>query len=144
MDNVITSKDIAQRDGCKSQKEWILKKSFAMKKRRSLDTPFTGKVNKTADPAVAYIDFGRWLANCPACGGAEYVNYDEKIFYCFNCGNHELNGDARTVNFPAVRERRKIENEVMSIEVIKRRGTNHIQREFLADVIDKPRNWRAK
>jgi len=47
----------------------------------------------------ARIDYGRWIADCE-CGGAEYVDPQEPIFICMNCGNKAISGRARTVVFP--------------------------------------------
>lgn len=128
MDKVITGKDLAARDGCRSQRVWIEKLSEQMTRRNQLDTPFTGKISGEA--ARAEIDFGRWIARCPVCGGAEYVDPDEQIFYCFDCGNRETGGDARPVKFPEERER--IEKLVMTRPVHKMKGRTMIEREMLA------------
>jgi hypothetical protein len=50
-------------------------------------------------PVKARIDWGRWIADCE-CGGAEYVDPDETIFFCMSCGNKVTNGRARNVIFP--------------------------------------------
>ena len=43
---------------------------------------------------LAYINCGRWLANCPVmgCGGAAAISKADTIFLCVECGNVS-NGD---------------------------------------------------
>jgi hypothetical protein len=145
MDKVITAKDVAERDGKKSQRDWIIGLARKRRKKNMLDTPFTGKKDTQAESAVAYIDHGRWLADCPVCNGTEYVDPDEKIFYCFSCGNFDIDGAARHVSFPSARERRQIEKQVMKREVRKVKGANTIQREMMAqESKEGPRNWRPE
>ena len=38
----------------------------------------------------AEINRGRWLANCPWCGGAEMVDPDNPKFLCLSCFNAEI------------------------------------------------------
>lgn len=46
--------------------------------------------------AVARVNGGRWIADCPAgCGGCEYVNFNDLRFFCCECrnaawGNHPI------------------------------------------------------
>jgi len=143
MDKVITATDIAKRDGLNSQREWIRRLSIKMHKHRQLDTPFTEKIKRDAEPALAQINHGRWIATCPACGvGVEYVDPEEKIFYCFSCGNYAIGGDGRRVQFP--RNWVAIEKRVMERPVKKRKGANYIDREFMAETVGEPRNWQPK
>jgi len=59
----------------------------------------------TGNFVQAFIDFGRWGARCPDCeGGAEYVDPDDPVFYCFGCGNVSAGGKLRPVQFPPNRE----------------------------------------
>jgi len=143
MDKVITATDIAKRDGLKSHREWIRKLSIRMNKKNQIDTPFTEKIKRDAEPAIAEINHGRWIAICPACGcGSEYVEPEEKIFYCFSCGNYAIGGAGRRVQFPMNRE--AVEIRTMSNAVVKNRGGNYIDREFLAEPVCGARNWKPK
>ena len=127
----------------KSQSEWIKKLSMKQHRQHQLDTPFTGKIKRDAVPAIAQISHGRWVAVCPECkNGVEYVDPDEKLFYCFSCGNHTIGGAGRPVKFP--RTRVAIESRIMNRPVKKTRGANYIDRELLAEPIDEPHNWRPK
>lgn len=127
---MITAKDLCKRDGMDTHVQWIHKLCKARNKIGMLDTPFTGKVvNK--NPIKAIVDFGRWGARCE-CGGFEYVCKDEKIFYCFSCGNYDYGGNGRKVKFPAANTMRIIEQVLNKREVIKRAGTERLGRALLA------------
>lgn len=50
--------------------------------------------------AIAYVNHGRWLADCPFnCGGARMVqpNVD---FWCVFCGNADAGGQSVPVDWP--------------------------------------------
>lgn len=126
MDKIYNGMDLAHRDGAKNQQEWI--RMMCGRLGTMLETPFTGQVS--GDAVLAEINFGRWIARCPDCGGAEYVSPSEKVFYCLSCGNHSLGGDARRVVFPENRE--EIEAEVLSREVTQGRGINPMDRAIKA------------
>jgi hypothetical protein len=92
MDKIITGNDKAAEHGHKSYRAWLA--GTAIK----INRPWNGKVTDRK-PVKARIDFGRWIADCE-CGGAEYVDPNEPIFYCLSCGNEQTHGDARKVLFP--------------------------------------------
>jgi len=123
---MITAKDLCKRDGCKTHKEWILRRSNILKKKRLLDTPFTGDIiNK--DPVHAIVDWGRWIAKCE-CGGVEYVCKEEKLFYCFSCGNYKQKGKGRKVIFPNKSKMARIEQILQEREVVRKAGTELLGR----------------
>lgn len=101
---VITALDIAKKDGCKNVLDWIRRVAAAKKVKPSF------VVN--ADPGsevVARVDHGRWIADCPDCNGAEYVDPDEPVFFCFGCLNTQYQGQLRPVRFPPPEIRERIE-----------------------------------
>jgi ribosomal protein L37AE/L43A len=49
---------------------------------------------------VARVDWGRWLADCPYCGGAELVSKKTGIFYCLSCGMARQDGRPMRAVFP--------------------------------------------
>ena len=54
-------------------------------------------------PAVAKINHGRWIADCPNCPagtGAEFVDPNFDLFFCMSCGNVLVNERIRRVDFP--------------------------------------------
>jgi len=127
---IITGKDLASRDGFVDQRSWIDRMSRRQARRNLLDTPFTGRVSGQA--VLARINFGRWSAFCPDCGGSEYVDPEERIFYCFSCGNRANGGDARPVAFPPAVMREQIERLVMARPVDDKRGVNAMDRALKA------------
>lgn len=124
MDRIITAKDYAIQDNCKTVREHIEKIMSKMGKR--YDTPFNGQPK--GKPVAAEINFGRWIANCPDCSGAEDVDPSEPIFYCFSCGNFSNNGRPRSVIFPPPKERKAIEAEILKRPVKIRGGANELER----------------
>ena len=65
--------------------------------------------------AVATVNHGRWIAECPLqcdgqpCSGSECVTEDDKVFLCLSCGNQEINGNFLQVDFPPPGLRHKFE-----------------------------------
>lgn len=49
----------------------------------------------------AYVNHGRWLADCPACNGAEAVTRAYPFFYCDSCGQEWAQGALARVVFPS-------------------------------------------
>ncbi len=65
------------------------------------------ELDEKAPPAVAYVNHGRWVADCPSgCGGAMLLDVDMP-FMCGECFNAELGGQWRRVEWP--NDRLKIE-----------------------------------
>lgn len=91
-EKILTALDVAQRDRCKTVREWIARVAL----KRSVH--WNGKIS-AGSPVLARIDHGRWLADCE-CGGAEYVDPNDPIFFCLACGNSAQAGAARLVAFP--------------------------------------------
>ena len=52
---------------------------------------------------------GRWVAQCDACAGAEYVDLDQPIFMCNGCFNAAVGYQWRRVTLPAAATRTQIE-----------------------------------
>lgn len=77
---------------------------------------------------TAFVNFGRWIAACPFCAGAERVEPGEP-FYCFSCGMRGNGGHPVAVVFPA---------EVVEIEkvlTVRRESTqNYFPHETLAQL----------
>lgn len=131
MDKIITAKDYAMREGAKTISQRIKNISKKMEAKGVLDTPFDD--SEVCGKAVdAEINWGQWIARCE-CGGAEAVDPDEPIFYCFSCGNYENKGKPRPVVFPDKKERAKIEKLVLERPVTVKFGTHRIERATLAE-----------
>jgi len=56
-------------------------------------------VNCQGEPVQAYVNWGRWVADCPHCrGGAMVVSRVDPVFWCVKCG---MRGHPwRSVAFP--------------------------------------------
>jgi hypothetical protein len=100
---VLTARDIARRDGCRTSAEW--RKRLAG--RRGIHLSNVIAQGDGAEVA-ARIDHGRWIADCE-CGGAEYVDADDPVFFCFSCENQAHASQLRPVRFPPPGIRMKIE-----------------------------------
>ena len=48
----------------------------------------------------AMVNHGRWIVKCPTCNGAELVDPDMPIFFCYSCGNESNGGHVYPVSFP--------------------------------------------
>jgi len=52
------------------------------------------------ETVTAVVNAGRWIAECPFCAGAEYVNFDSPVFFCCNCRNQEAGNRPIPVALP--------------------------------------------
>lgn len=130
-EKIITASDLVKREGFSSIRERITERAKA--------AGFSFRGEKTAGIAVkARINQGRWIADCE-CGGAEYVDTADPIFFCLSCGNRATHGRARPVEFPQNME--EIEADMLSRKVIISAGRDEIERQLLAKPAGKPRNW---
>ena len=78
---------------------------------------WNGRTNDKVAPAIAYINGGRWLAECPVCGCLEYVTPNDPIFYCHSCWNADIKYFARPVVFPSNSDRKEIESALLQREM---------------------------
>ncbi len=126
-DEIFTSKHIAERHGLKTGIEWVVLRCSKMNREKKLDTPYKPGLKGT--PVKAFLVQQRWTAFCECRPGAsEYVDPDEKEFYCFGCGNQDTGGHPRAVVFPAEATRLKIEQEIMRRPVKIVDGTTKLER----------------
>lgn len=77
--------------------------------RKSMQAPAQDGV--TDGEIVAYVNHGRWVAECPDCAGAQLVSELERRFWCLNCGNAAVNFAWRHVRMP--KKRTAIEAELV-------------------------------
>ena len=96
----------------------------------------------TTYSSADFISQGRWSAACPDCGGTEYVEPEEPIFYCFSCGNFKINGKARKVVFPNPKKRKEIEKLLLERPMRFRGGSEMISRNFQARPVEKDERGR--
>lgn len=79
---------------------------------------------------LARIWQGQWVAECDVCGGNEFVDPEEPVFFCFGCGNRENNSYLRPVTFPE--NWQEVEALVLERPVRDRRGVTDLERAGLA------------
>lgn len=125
MNRIFTARDYAlKRDGVKTVRERIRKWQEKHRKNgiivniKDLDKPGTGT------PVMAQIWQGTWIAKCE-CGGAEFVDPKEPIFFCWSCGNRSNDNKCRPVDFPDKHE--KIEEKILERPVNDIRGLDELQ-----------------
>lgn len=58
------------------------------------------------NPLEARAEYGRWIVDCPNCNSAEYA-FEDKLFFCSQCLNSDIQGKARKVKMP--KQRKQIE-----------------------------------
>lgn len=98
INRLITAKDYCVRDGVETVRARILK--LHAKIQRKAKVPLAIKIDVLSPrPVKARIELGQVIADCE-CGGAEFVDKDEPIFYCLECFNRRDGGALRPVEFP--------------------------------------------
>jgi len=65
----------------------------------------------------ARIEYARFIVDCPNCNSAEYA-FEDKLFFCSQCRNSDIEGKARRVKMP--KDRMEIES-ILSKRPIKNR-----------------------
>ena len=124
-DRILTARDFAKSKGYNTTIAW-----YRAATQVGFDFPLPESLEPEGEPAVAFIDYGRWLAKCPACGGCEAADPKQPLFYCLGCGNYENEGKVRPVTFPA--DYAAIEKELLKRPVITKQGRNAYERASLA------------
>ena len=69
------------------------------------------------NPLEARIEYARYIVDCPNCNSAEYA-FEDKLFFCSQCLNSDVQGKARKVKMP--KDRKRIE-EILGKRPIKNR-----------------------
>jgi hypothetical protein len=128
LDYIITAKHYAAREGAKTVKERILRIRERLHKNNGIRLTIAEADKAPSGKAVrAEINFGQWIAVCE-CGGAEFVDPDEPLFFCFSCGNRANESRIRPVTFPPKSERELIERLVLERPVDDLRGMTDLER----------------
>lgn len=85
----------------------------------------SGKVARGAAPlAVARINTGRWIVDCPFCAGAELWDEETGLFFCFSCRNAAAAGDYLRVQIPDAGVRAMVEEHLTRERPFKARNWN--------------------
>jgi hypothetical protein len=145
MDNInriVTAKDYG--DG--SARGYIRRMQVDMR-RHGKTVNIVGLENQpTGTPVKARIWQSQWIADCE-CKGASFVDPDEPIFFCFNCGNRLNGGMPRPVEFPPEEERMEIERLILERPVNDLAGLTDLERIGMAQpmlkILGRPlsRSW---
>lgn len=67
---------------------------------RSLGNPVPPAEDKVSGVVQAYINHGRWVADCPDCAGGIVVSMHTPLYYCPCCGNQSNEGLWYQVIYP--------------------------------------------
>jgi hypothetical protein len=127
---IITAKDYSEREGAGgSVKARILKMREKYHKQKNISLIVNGIDAPSGAAVRARIWQGQWIADCE-CGGAEFVEPTEPLFFCFSCGNRANGNTVRPVEFPA--EYKEIEAVVLTRPVDDMRGLTNLERAGLA------------
>jgi hypothetical protein len=124
MDKIFTARDDAKRKKFPSVTAYVRGLSVMAAQRGAIAFPWDGRT-VNGEAVEAFVDHGRWLAQCPICNGAEYVDAETPIFFCCSCGNGDVRS-ARPVKFPSNRE--EVEAELLKIEIEPGYGRSEIER----------------
>lgn len=127
---LITAKDLVAREGFPNVASRIRSLSLRQARKDASQVPWNGRL-AAGEPVLARVDFGRWITDCE-CGGAEYVDPEEALFFCLSCGNAAAGGQARPVIFPTAKVREEIEQLLLERPVIEGAGLDAVERAFKA------------
>lgn len=125
VNRIITAKDYCKREGATTIRERIRKRLSALRRKNILLVCDYERV--TGRVVYARIELGQWCANCE-CGGVEFVDHEDPIFYCMSCGNRADSGALRPVLFPEPAVRVEIERLVLERPVDDLRGLDDADR----------------
>ncbi len=72
--------------------------SFLAYRLGRCDVVLFSELSATTTPA--YINYGRWVVDCPYCGAALPASKNVRAFWCPECGLEPLHGYGVRVRFP--------------------------------------------
>ena len=141
VDYIITARHYCARDGVSSVRERILMLRNDQARKKNIAIPIQMDKLSTR-PVVARIELGQWIADCD-CGGCEFVDPDEPIFFCMSCGNRNDASMLRPVEFPPEDQRLEIEQLILARPVNDLRGLDDLERAHMAKplIIDENSNF---
>jgi len=87
----------------------------------------------TGAPVMARIWQGQWIADC--CNAGCFVDPNEPIFFCFQCGNRSNGSKPRPVIFPPEAERKEIERLLLERPVDDYVGLTDLERAGMAKAL---------
>lgn len=102
-DYIVTAKHYAKQEGAESVKDRILKLRDRIYREKGVALEVLDIDKPSGTPVYARIEQGAWIADCE-CGGAQFVDADEPVYFCFGCGNRANKFRVRPVIFPDQRQ----------------------------------------
>ena len=131
LDYIVTAKHYSFREGADGTvKGRILRLRERVKSEKNVSLPINHIDTPVGAPVFARIEQGQWIADCDVCSGAEFVDPEEPIFFCFGCGNRYNDHAPRPVIFPEQRE--EIEQLILQRPVDDARGLTDLERAGMA------------
>lgn len=86
---------------------WLMGRKSTIRRAQDIGVSITSvgrpdDIDGAAPPAFAYVNHGRWVADCPtnSCGGALVLLAAAQGFLCVNCLNIEVANRYRPVIWP--------------------------------------------
>jgi hypothetical protein len=116
--------------GCISSLDRIMKMRDQILRVKHVLLPIQAE-KYAIDPVYGFIENSQWIARCE-CGGCEFVDPDDGVFYCFSCCNRAYNSMLRHVVFPDADTRKEIEQLLLLRPVDDLRGQTDLERAGLA------------
>ncbi len=124
VDYIVTAKHYCRREGVPDVRSRIVKLGQTMQRNKQI--PIKIHLDKMSQrPVYARIELGQWIADCE-CGGCEFVDADEPIFFCFSCANRDDAQALRPVVFPLPEDREKIEALILARPINDKRGLDDL------------------
>lgn len=94
-DVILTLEEYHARRDMPVDRTWLAAKSPGVGFDR---TPPSGAVAGVT--ILARVEFGRWIVDCPWCGGAELGSHADHLFFCCGCRNKTVGHAYARVEFP--------------------------------------------
>jgi hypothetical protein len=131
VNRIITAKDYSLRyGGDGTARGFILRWREKLKNERGAVLQINGLDDPQGEPVLAYIHQGQWIAECDLCGGHEFIDPQEPIFFCFGCANRSTGGYVRPVTVPE--NWQAIEQAILARPVHDWKGLTDLERAGLA------------
>ncbi len=136
IDRIITARDYSAAEGADgSVRDRVLKMRDRIRMQRGITLEIHNIDAPQGAPVVARIWQGQWIADCPDCAGAQFVEPGEPIYYCFGCANRSNGYSVRPVEFPPEDQRQEIERLLLERPVNDMAGLTDLERVGLSKPI---------
>ena len=141
IDYIVTAEHYCKKIGVSNVRQRIMKIREGIQRKKQMVIEI--QIDKVStSPVYARIELGQWVADC-ACGGCEFVDPNDPIFFCFSCANREDAHMLRPVVFPELAERQKIEELILARPINDRRGLDDLERAHMAMPMIVKETWEG-